>query len=57
MLEAISRKRRRIIVPEVQEPPEGNWSNCFVVGIRTNLGMTQNQFASQFGFSVNTLRH
>lgn len=28
-----------------------------VKAIRTNLGMTQEQFASQFGFSVNTLRH
>ena len=25
--------------------------------IRTKLGMTQEQFAGQFGFSVNTLRH
>lgn len=25
--------------------------------IRTNLGMTQHEFAGQFGFSVNTLRH
>jgi enamine deaminase RidA (YjgF/YER057c/UK114 family) len=32
MLETISGKRRRIIVPEVQEPPEGYWSNCFVIG-------------------------
>ena len=28
-----------------------------VRAIRTNLGMTQDEFASQFGFSVNTLRH
>jgi len=28
-----------------------------VKAIRTNLGMTQDEFASQFGFSVNTLRH
>ena len=28
-----------------------------VKAIRTNLGMTQGEFASQFGFSVNTLRH
>lgn len=27
-----------------------------VKAIRTNLGMTQDEFASQFGFSVNTLR-
>lgn len=32
MLENISGKRRRIIVPEVKEPPEGYWSNCFVIG-------------------------
>lgn len=25
--------------------------------IRTKLGMTQEKFASEFGFSVNTLRH
>jgi len=25
--------------------------------IRTNLGMTQDEFAGRFGFSVNTLRH
>ena len=28
-----------------------------VKAIRTTLGMTQDEFASQFGFSVNTLRH
>jgi putative transcriptional regulator len=28
-----------------------------VKAIRTKLGMTQDEFASQFGFSVNTLRH
>ena len=28
-----------------------------VKAIRTNLGMTQQEFAGQFGFSVNTLRH
>ena len=27
-----------------------------VKAIRTNLGMTQDEFAIQFGFSVNTLR-
>lgn len=32
MLESISGKRRRVIVPEVQEPPEGYWSNCLVIG-------------------------
>ena len=32
MLESVSGKRRRIIVPEVKEPPEGYWSNCFVIG-------------------------
>jgi len=31
MIEALSGKRRRIVVPEVQEPPEGYWSNCFVI--------------------------
>ncbi|HXQ51077.1 MAG TPA: helix-turn-helix domain-containing protein [Stellaceae bacterium] len=28
-----------------------------VRAIRTKLGMTQEEFASQFGFSINTLRH
>ena len=28
-----------------------------VKAIRTNLGMTQEEFAGRFGFSVNTLRH
>jgi putative transcriptional regulator len=28
-----------------------------VQAIRTRLGMTQEEFAGQFGFSVNTLRH
>jgi len=28
-----------------------------VKAIRTNLGMTQDEFAGRFGFSVNTLRH
>jgi len=28
-----------------------------VLAIRTKLGMTQEQFAGEFGFSVNTLRH
>jgi 2-iminobutanoate/2-iminopropanoate deaminase len=32
MLETISGKRRRIILPEVPEPPPGYWSNCFVIG-------------------------
>ncbi len=28
-----------------------------VRAIRTKLGMTQEEFAARFGFSVNTLRH
>lgn len=32
MLGAVSGKRRRITVPEVPEPPEGTWSNCYVIG-------------------------
>ena len=31
MIEAVSGKRRRIVIPEVQEPPPGYWSNCFVI--------------------------
>ncbi len=25
-------KRRRIVVPQVPEPPPGYWSNCYVIG-------------------------
>src|SRR3954467_6722754 len=32
MLDKVSGKRRRIILPEVPEPPPGYWSNCFVIG-------------------------
>jgi enamine deaminase RidA (YjgF/YER057c/UK114 family) len=32
MLEKVSGKRRRIVVPEVKEPAAGMWSNCYVVG-------------------------
>ena len=32
MLETLGGKRRRIVVPQVKEPPEGYWSNCFVIG-------------------------
>ena len=32
-------------------------SKIDVKAIRKRLGMTQEKFASQFGFSVNTLRH
>lgn len=28
-----------------------------VKAIRTNLGLTQDEFANQFGFSINTVRH
>ena len=31
--------------------------NVDVKAIRTKLGMTQEEFAGRFGFSVNTLRH
>ena len=31
--------------------------NLDVRAIRTKLGMTQEEFTGQFGFSVNTLRH
>ena len=32
-------------------------ANVDVKAIRTGLGMTQEEFAGRFGFSVNTLRH
>lgn len=32
MTELITGKRRRIIVPDVPEPPPGYWSNCFAIG-------------------------
>lgn len=40
-------KAYRVHVPE----------NIDVKAIRTKLGMTQEEFAGRFGFSVNTLRH
>jgi len=40
-------RRYRVHVPE----------RIDVKAIRTRLGMTQEEFALQFGFSVNTLRH
>jgi 2-iminobutanoate/2-iminopropanoate deaminase len=32
VLDRIVEKRRRIVVPQVKEPPPGMWSNCYVVG-------------------------
>lgn len=32
MIDTISEKRRRVTVPGIQEPAEGLWSNCYVVG-------------------------
>ncbi len=32
MTEILGGKRRRIVVPEVPEPPPGYWSNCYAVG-------------------------
>lgn len=32
MLDKISGKRRRIVLPQVPEPPAGYWSNCYVIG-------------------------
>lgn len=31
MIENPTGKRRRIVVPEVPEPPPGYWSNCYVI--------------------------
>jgi 2-iminobutanoate/2-iminopropanoate deaminase len=31
IVESIIGKRHRIVVPDVQEPPPGYWSNCYVI--------------------------
>src|SRR5438045_3825807 len=31
MLEFAQGKRRRVLVPEIKEPPAGRWSNCYVI--------------------------
>lgn len=43
----VGARRYRVHVPEQID----------VRAIRTKLGMTQEEFAARFGFSVNTLRH
>lgn len=30
-MESLSGKRRRILIAAVQEPPQGYWSNCYVI--------------------------
>lgn len=32
MAEIIGGKRRRIVVPDIPEPPPGYWSNCYAIG-------------------------
>jgi enamine deaminase RidA (YjgF/YER057c/UK114 family) len=32
MMDNISAKRRRIVVPDIPEPPPGFWSNCYAIG-------------------------
>ena len=50
--EAISHARGNLQGAVVYQPQEVD-----VPGLRTRLGLTQEQFAARFGFSVATLRH
>ena len=50
--EAISHARGNLQGAVVYQPQEVD-----VPGLRTRLGLTQQQFAARFGFSVATLRH
>ena len=50
--EAISHARGDMRGVMVYQPQEVD-----VPGLRTRLGLTQEQFAARFGFSVATLRH
>ena len=50
--EAITHAKGEKIAVKVFKPEEVNVSE-----LRRNMGMTQEQFAARFGFSVATLRH
>lgn len=50
--EAIAHAKGEKVAVKVFKPEEVNVSE-----LRRNMGMTQEQFAARFGFSVATLRH
>ena len=52
LTEAITHVRGEKIAAKVYQPVPVN-----VAGLRQRMGLTQEQFAARFGFSVATLRH
>ena len=43
-------KKKRIISPDVEEPPEGTWSNCLVIGDQIHIaGLTARGMADDLG--------
>lgn len=52
LTEAISHARGENIAAKVYQPVPVD-----VAGLRQRMGLTQEQFAARFGFSVATLRH
>ena len=43
-------KKKRIISPKVNEPPEGTWSNCLVIGDHIHIaGLTAGGLAEDLG--------
>ncbi len=52
LTEAITHARGENIAAKVYQPVPVN-----VAGLRQRMGLTQEQFAARFGFSVATLRH
>lgn len=50
--EAIQHAKGKRVAAQIYEPKEVD-----VAALRQRIGMTQEQFASRFGFSVATLRH
>jgi putative transcriptional regulator len=52
LTEAITHARGEKIAAKVYQPVPVN-----VAGLRQRMGLTQEQFAARFGFSVATLRH
>ena len=50
--EAIAHARGEVVDVKVYEP-----KSVDVASLRKRIGMTQEQFAARFGFSVATLRH
>jgi len=52
LTEAITHARGEKVAAKVYQPAPVN-----VAGLRQRMGLTQEQFAARFGFSVATLRH